>query len=43
VVKRTIAALCAFDEQVLGAALMQRLRDENGVDIRAMNHVQFWF
>jgi hypothetical protein len=43
VVKRTIAALCAYDDQVLGKYLLERLRDENSVDFMAQNLVAFWF
>jgi hypothetical protein len=43
VVKRTIAALCAYDEQILGKYLSERLRDENGVDPMAQNLVALWF
>jgi hypothetical protein len=43
VVKRTIAALCAYDDQILGKYLSERLRDENNVDFMAQNLVAFWF
>jgi hypothetical protein len=43
VVKRTIAALCAYDDQVLGRYLSERLRNENGVDLMARNLVALWF
>lgn len=43
VVKRTIAALCAYDDQILGKYLSERLRDENGVDPMAQNLVTLWF
>ena len=41
--RRTIAALCAYDDQVLGKYLSERLRDENGVDLIAQNLVACWF
>lgn len=43
VVKRTIAALCAYDDQILGKYLSERLRDENSVDPMAQNLVTLWF
>jgi hypothetical protein len=43
VVKRTIAALCAYDDQILGKYLSERLRDENDVDPMAQNLVALWF
>jgi hypothetical protein len=43
VVKRKIAALCAYDDQVLGKYLLERLRDQNSVDLMAQNLVAFWF
>ena len=43
VVKRTIAALCAYDDQILGKYLSERLRDENDMDFMAQNLVAFWF
>jgi hypothetical protein len=43
VVKRTIAALCAYNNQVLGKYLSERLRDENSLDFMAQNLVVFWF
>lgn len=35
IVKKTIAALCAYDDQTLGKVFADRLRDENGVDVAA--------
>jgi hypothetical protein len=43
VVKRTIAALCAYNNQVLRKYLSEQLRDENSVDFMAQNLVAFWF
>jgi hypothetical protein len=43
VVKRTIAALSAYDDQILGKYLSERLRDENDVDFMAQNLVASWF
>jgi hypothetical protein len=43
VVKRTIAALCAYDDQILGKYLSERLRDENDLDFMAQNLVALWF
>lgn len=43
VVKRTIAALCAYDDQVLGKYLSEQLRNENSVDFIAQNLVAFQF
>jgi hypothetical protein len=42
VVRRTIAALCAYDEQALGRLLPARLREENGVNPAAENLVRYW-
>jgi hypothetical protein len=43
IVKRTIAALCAYDNQVLGRFLSERLHDEDRIDIMAENHIAYWF
>ncbi|KAJ6267416.1 hypothetical protein PSV08DRAFT_229224 [Bipolaris maydis] len=42
-VKRTIAALCAYDDQILGKFISQRLRDKERVEIMAENHMAYWF
>lgn len=41
-VRRTIAALCAYSDGALGNLLATRLRDENGVDPAAENLVRHW-
>jgi hypothetical protein len=43
VVNRANAALCAYDDQILGNYLSERLRDDNEVDFMAQNLVAFWF
>ncbi|PVH90804.1 hypothetical protein DM02DRAFT_678390 [Periconia macrospinosa] len=43
VVRKTIAALRAYDDQVLGKSLAKRLRDENGIDIAAESQLILWF
>lgn len=43
IVKRTIAALCAYDDQVLGRFLSERLHNEDRVDFMAENHMAHWF
>jgi len=43
VVRKTIAALCAYDDQVLGKMFAKKVSDEDGVDIGAENQVLFWF
>jgi hypothetical protein len=43
VVKRTSAALCAYDDQILGKYLSERLCNDNGVDPMAQNLVALWF
>jgi hypothetical protein len=43
VVKRTLAALCGYDDQILGKYMSERLRDEDDVDLMAQNLVAFWF
>jgi hypothetical protein len=41
VVKRTIAALRGYDDQILGKYLSERLRDEDDVDLMARNLMAF--
>jgi hypothetical protein len=42
-VRKTIAALAAFDAQVLGTVLVKRFSEQDGVAFSAENQVLFWF
>jgi Orsellinic acid/F9775 biosynthesis cluster protein D len=43
VVRKAIAALSAYDEQILGKVLAERFSEKDGVEFHAENQVSFWF
>ena len=43
VLRKTIAALCTYDEQVLGKALAVMVANRDQVDFTAENQVAYWF
>ncbi|RKK62815.1 hypothetical protein BFJ69_g16984 [Fusarium oxysporum] len=42
-VRRTIAALCAFDNQILGKTLTKFVSDKDGIDLTAEGRAAEWF
>lgn len=41
-IRRAIAALCAYNDQILGKVLIRWLRDIEHVDPMAENHIKYW-